>query len=49
MLEAIEKGAPYPIEATTCPYGPLEQHLNDTANCELGDECVFAVKDQAPG
>ena len=32
------------IIATTCPYGSLEQHLNDTANCELGDGCVYSPK-----
>ena len=32
------------IEASTCPYGDLNQHMNDTANCELGDECVYSGK-----
>jgi hypothetical protein len=32
------------IVATTCPYGDLNQHLSDTANCELGDECVYSGK-----
>lgn len=32
------------IVATTCPYGDLDQHLAGTANCELGDECVYSPK-----
>jgi len=35
---------PHPLVATTCPYGDLHQHLNDTANCELGEECVYSPK-----
>lgn len=31
------------IVTTTCPYGDLDQHLNDTANCE-DPHCVFIGK-----
>ena len=40
---AAQAGLPVEnIVVTTCPYGDLTQHLNDTANCELGLECVYS-------
>ena len=43
-IEEVQKrlDAVCDIVATTCPYGDLNAHLNDTANCELGDECVHS-------